>query len=102
MDHRPTGLVHRIPRRHREPRSLHFRHRAKKEAPKASFSVDQALPVDDHLGVHSPIMIPTAMPSAIMIMVTTDNHRSAEPNKRFASLQICIPKRLSAFSYADL
>jgi hypothetical protein len=39
-------------------------------------SNDHASPVDDYLAVHSPIMIETAMPSAIMIMPTTDNYGS--------------------------
>jgi hypothetical protein len=41
------------------------------------FRIDHALPFDDYLAVHTAIMIPTAVPSAIAIVVTTDNHRSA-------------------------
>jgi hypothetical protein len=51
---------------------------AKKEASKGLlFWIDHALPVDDYLAVHVRIMIPTAMPSAIAIVVTMDNHCSA-------------------------
>jgi hypothetical protein len=51
---------------------------AKKEATKASFlRIDHALALDDYLAVHTPIVIPTAMPSTIAIVVATDNHRSA-------------------------
>jgi hypothetical protein len=39
--------------------------------------IDHALAVDDYLAVHTPIMIKTAMPSAIAIVVMTDNHCSA-------------------------
>jgi hypothetical protein len=51
---------------------------AKKEATKGLlFWIDHALPVDDYLAVHVRIMIPTAMPSAIAIVVTMNNHCSA-------------------------
>jgi hypothetical protein len=36
---------------------------------------ESILSVDNYLAVHSPIVIPTAMPSAAV--VTTDNHRTA-------------------------
>jgi hypothetical protein len=36
-----------------------------------------ALAVDGYLAVHTPIIIPTAMPSTIATVVTTDNNRSA-------------------------
>jgi hypothetical protein len=35
------------------------------------------LAVDDYLAVHTSIMIPTAMPPTIAVVVATDNHRSA-------------------------
>jgi CheY-like chemotaxis protein len=50
----------------------------KKEATNASFfRIDHVLAVDDCLAVHTPIMIPTAVPSTTAVVVATNNHRSA-------------------------
>jgi hypothetical protein len=35
------------------------------------------LPIDDHLTVHAAIVIQTTVPSAITIVITADNHRTA-------------------------
>jgi hypothetical protein len=49
---------------------------AKKETTKASFfGLNQVSPVDDYLAVYAAIMIPTAVPSAMVL--STDNDRSA-------------------------
>jgi hypothetical protein len=65
----------------------------KREATEASLWDLHALPIDNHLAVNTAIMIPTAVPSAIAIVVTTDNHRTAfAVNSSKPAIMVAVPK----------